>query len=248
MNKLNLELTKRIANQADHAEEIMRRVFDMTVTVPTYLISGMCGNDYDMKNAFSGTDVRGKNRVLAGAIHAAWGEWFTDHQAWHLLLDRERDVTKDMQFADTYNRSLYSGVKALTPFTVHAATKFFNDHLAVTPERRAKWLNDVLDRTGKDYRNHCTEFKTKMTLRSLDHGYGTVANELARALYAVCMHLNIDFAFNSFYTELRNNRVVDGNTYTLVEGLDMTFENHANGNTTLRISKDLAAQLNALIA
>ena len=105
---------------------------------------------------------------------------------------------------------------------------------------------DVLDRTGKDYKNHCTAFKSKMSLRGLD-SYGTVATEFLRAVYAVCAALGVECSFNLMYTELRNNRRIDGVPFALVEGLDLTLELHANGNTTLRVGKDLVSVLNDML-
>ena len=58
---------------------------------------------------------------------------------------------------------------------------------------------------------------------------------------------NVEAAREIDNTELRNNRRIDGVPFALVEGLDLTLELHANGNTTLRIGKGLVSALNDML-
>lgn len=245
MNTFNIELAIRIEKDVNSAEILFKDALDSLAVLPAYMTGAAFSPDFDLRAACKG-DRRAFNCLNAAFTHAAWGEFFTAHDAHHLILDRERVCQNAYRFADEQRRTLYNGVKQLTPFTYQNAWDFFNAHLHVTPERASKWLNDVLDRTGKDYKSHSTAFKSKMSLRGLD-SYGTVSSELARALYAVCLKLGVEFTFNSFYTELRNHNKIDGTQFAPVEGLDLTCEYHANGNTTLRIGKDLVTQLNAML-
>lgn len=245
MNTFNTELVKRIEADAADAARTFKSTMAALSALPSYMTGAAFSPDFDLRYACKG-DKMAFNRINEAFTHAAWSEFFTAHDAHHLILDRERACQNEYRFADEQRRSTYSGVKNLTPFTYTAAWDFFNAHLLVTDEKAAKWLHDVLDRTGKDYRNRNTAFKSKMSLRGLD-SYGTVSSELARALYAVCLRLSIDFTFNSFYAELRNHNKIDGTQFAPVEGLDLTCEYHANGNTTLRIGKELVNFLNELV-
>lgn len=245
MNTLNNALTARIEQETAAALAVTQEMFTLMTNTPKYITDNIVANDYDMRMALTG-DTRAQNTVLQGVMHGAWSEWLAAHDAHHLLLDREREVQHCLMFADSYRRTMYNGVKSLLPFTVVNATEFFNENLLVTPAKRAAWLNDVLERSGKDFRNHSTAFKAKMSLRGLD-SYGTVSNELARALYAACLELGIDFTFDKFYTELRNNRRIDGAQFALIDGLALTIEWHQNGNATVRIGKALVTQLNDMV-
>lgn len=245
MNTLNTQLVARLGTETIKAVADVTTAITVLNALPKYISSATFSPDFDLRSACEG-DKMALNRILEGIYHGAWNEFFTNHDAHHLIIDRERTVQNVYVFSDCTRRKKHQGVKTLITFTPEAATDFYNNHLAVTPEKRIKWLNDLLDRTGKDYKNHSTEFKAKMSLRGLD-SYGTVSSELGRAIFAVCLNLGIEFTFNSFYTELRNNNRIDGEQYKVVEGLDITFENHQNGNTTLRIGKDLVNKLNALI-
>lgn len=245
MNTLNNALTARIETETAAALIATQTLFATMISTPKYITDNIVANDYDMRMALTG-DKRAQNTVLQGVMHGAWSEWLTAHDAHHLLLDREREIQHSLMFADSYRRSMYNGVKSLLPFTATNAADFFNANLLVTPAKRAAWLNDVLERSGKDFRNHNTVFKSKMSLRGLD-SYGTVSNELARALYAACLELGIDFTFDKFYTELRNNRRIDGAQFALIDGLDLTIEWHQNGNATVRIGKALVTQLNDMV-
>lgn len=245
MTKFNIELAVKLENDANAARTALAATFGAMAAINKNLIDGIYAADYDMRTACAG-DKRAQLRVMDGITHAAWMEFFSTHDAHHLILDRERAIQQPYTFADSYKRHCYNGTQALTPFTAEAAGQFWRDNLQLTDARRAKWLNDVLDRTGKDYKNHCTAFKPKMSLRGLD-SYGTVATEFLRAVYAVCAALDVECSFNLMYTELRNNRRIDGVPFALVEGLDLTLELHANGNTTLRIGKDLVSVLNDML-
>lgn len=244
MNTFKNELAARIESDVAKSQIAFIAALDKLAALPAYMTDAAFSPDFDLRSACKG-DKFAFNRINAAFTHAAWSEFFTAHDAHHLIIDRERNCQNEYRYADEQRRNTYSGVKQLTPFTLAAASDFFDAHLSVTPERAAKWLNDMLDRTGKDYKNHSTAFKAKMSLRGLD-SYGTVSSELARALYAICVNLDVEFTFNSFYTELRNNNRIDGNQFKTVDGLDITYENHANGNTTLRIGKDLVTELNKL--
>ena len=245
MNILNTALAVKLENDVNAARTALASTFVAMTAINKDLVNGIYAADYDMRTACAG-DKRAQFRVMDGITHAAWMEFFSAHDAHQLILDRERVIQQPYTFADSYKRHCYNGTPALTPFTAEAAGKFWRDNLQLTDARRAKWLNDVLDRTGKDYKNHCTEFKAKMSLRGSD-AYGTVAAELLRAVYAVCAALGVECSFNLMYTELRNNRRIDGVPFALVEGLDLTLELHANGNTTLRIGKDLVSVLNDML-
>lgn len=245
MTKFNIELAVKLENDANAARTALAATFGAMAAINKNLIDGIYAADYDMRTACAG-DKRAQLRVMDGITHAAWMEFFSTHDAHHLILDRERVIQQPYTFADSYKRHCYNGTPSLAQFTAEAAGQFWRDNLQLTDARRAKWLNDVLDRTGKDYKNHCTAFKTKMSLRGLD-SYGTVATEFLRAVYAVCGALGVECSFNSMYTELRNNRRIDGVPFALVEGLDLTLELHANGNTTLRIGKGLVSALNDML-
>lgn len=245
MNTLNNALTARIETETLTAIVAIQEMFAVMASTPKYITDNIVANDYDMRMALTG-DKRAQNTVLQGVMHGAWSEWLAAHDAHHLLLDREREIQHCLMFADSYRRTMYNGVKSLLPFTVVNATEFFNENLLVTPAKRAAWLNDVLERSGKDFRNHNIAFKSKMSLRGLD-SYGTVSNELARALYAACLELGIDFTFDKFYTELRNNRRIDGAQFSVIDSLDLTIEWHQNGNATVRIGKALVTQLNDMV-
>lgn len=244
MNTFNTELAMRIESDVAASERAFKSTIEALSALPAYMTGAAFSPDFDLRSACKG-DKFAFNRIDAAFTSAAWGDFFTAHDAHHLILDRERACQNAYRYADEQRRNMYSGIKNLTPFTVAAASDFFNTHLHVNAERTAKWLNDLLDRTGKDYKNHSTAFKSKMSLRGLD-SYGTVSSEFARALYAVCLNVGNDFTFNSFYTELRNHNKIDGSQFAPVEGLDITCEYHANGNTTLRIGKDLVTRLNGL--
>lgn len=245
MNTLNAELTARIEKETLAALVAIQEMFASMANTPKYITDNIVASDYDMRMALTG-DKRAQNTVLQGVMHGAWSEWLAAHDAHHLLIDRERAAKHSLMFADSYRRAMYNGVKSLLPFTATNAADFFNANLLVTPAKRAAWLRDVLERSGKDFRNHNTAFKSKMSLRGLD-SYGTVSNELARALYAACLELGIDFAFDKFYTELRNNHRIDGAQFSVIDGLDLTLEWHKNGNATVRIGKALVAQLNDMV-
>lgn len=245
MTKFNIELAVKLENDVAAARTALAATFGAMTALNKNLIDGIYAADYDMRTACAG-DKRAQLRVMDGIPHAAWMEFFSAHDAHHLIIDREREAQRPHTFADAYKRSHYHGVSALMPFTAEAAGQFWQDNLRMTDARRAKWLRDVLDRTGKDYKNHCTAFKTKMSLRGLD-SYGTVATELLRAVYAACDALGVECSFNLMYTELRNNRRIDGVSFALVAGLDLTLELHANGNTTLRVGKDLVSVLNDML-
>ena len=245
MTKFNIELAVQLENDVAAARTALVATFGAMTALNKNLIDGIYAADYDMRTACAG-DKRAQLRVMDGIPHAAWMEFFSAHDAHHLIIDREREVQQPHTFADSYKRNNYQGVSALAPFTAEAAGQFWQDNLRMTDARRAKWLRDVLDRTGKDYKNHCTAFKTKMSLRGLD-SYGTVSSEFARALCAVCLSVGNEFTFNSFYSELRNRNKIDGSQFAPVEGLDLTLELHANGNTTLRVGKDLVRVLNDML-
>lgn len=245
MNTLNNALTARIETETAAALIATQALFAAMTSTPKYITDNIVANDYDMRMALTG-DKRAQNTVSQGVFHGAWSEWLSAHDAHHLLIDREREAQYCLMFADSYRRTMYNGVKSLLPFTATNAADFFNANLLVTPAKRAAWLNDVLERSGKDFRNHNTAFKSKMSLRGLD-SYGTVSNELARALYAACLALGINFTFDKFYTELRNNRRIDGAQFSLIDGLDLTIEWHQNGNATVRIGKALVTQLNDMV-
>ena len=244
MTTLDNALATKLENDVNAARAALNATFGVMASLNKELIDGTYAADYDMRTACAG-DKRAQLRVLDGIYHAAWLAFFSEHDAHHLILDRERVIQQPYTFADSYKRNYYNDVRALTPFTAEAAAQFWQDNLQITDARRAKWLHDVLDRTGKDYKNHCTAFKSKMTLRGLD-SYGTVATELLRAMYAACDALGVECTFNTMYTELRNNRRIDGVPFALVDSLGLTLELHANGNTTLRIDKTLVAALNEM--
>ena len=245
MTKFNIELAVQLENDVAAARTALAATFGAMTALNKNLVDGIYAADYDMRTACAG-DKRAQLRVMDGIPHAAWMEFFSAHDAHHLIIDRERVMQQPYTFADAYKRSCYNGTPSLMPFTAEAAGQFWQDNLRVTDARRAKWLRDVLDRTGKDYKNHCTAFKTKMSLRGLD-SYGTVATEVLRAVYAACDALGVECSFNLMYTELRNNRRIDGVPFALVAGLDLTLELHANGNTTLRAGKDLMSVLNDML-
>lgn len=244
MNTLNVALTQKIATDVLASKNTLTAALGALSSMPAYATAVLFSPDYDLRSACKG-DKRATNSLVESLTHAAWREFFSEHDAHHLLLNRERDVQNVYTFSDDSRRSHYNGVRQLHEFTFEAAQDFFNKYLLVNDQKAAIFLSELLDRTGKDYRNHCTAFKTKMSLRGLD-SYGTVADELARAVYAICLKLGIDFTFNAFYTELRNKNKIDGNAFNVVEGLEMTFEYHANGNATMRLGKELVTRLNDL--
>ena len=244
MTTLITTLAAKLEIDVNAARTALAATFGAMTALNKNLIDGIYAADYDMRTACAG-DKRAQLRVMDGITHAAWMEFFSAHDAHHLIIDRERVIQQPYTFADSYKRYCYNGTPSLAQFTAEAAGQFWRDNLQLTDARRAKWLSDVLDRTGKDYKNHSTAFKTKMSLRGLD-SYGTVATEFLRAVYAVCAALGVECSFNLMYTELRNNRRIDGVPFALVDGLDLTLELHANGNTTLRIGKDLMDALNEM--
>lgn len=246
MTKFNIELAVKLENDVAATRTALAATFGAMTALNKNLIDGIYAADYDMRTACAG-DKRAQLRVMDGITHAAWMEFFSAHDAHHLIIDRERVIQQPYTFADSYKRYCYNGTPSLAQFTAEAAGQFWRDNLQLTDARRAKWLSDVLDRTGKDYKNHSTAFKTKMSLRGLD-SYGTVASEFLRAVYAVCAALGVECSFNFMYAELRNNRRIDGVPFALVDGLDLTLELHANGNTTLRIGKDLVSALNGMLS
>ena len=245
MTKFNIELAVKLENDVAATRTALAATFGAMTALNKNLIDGIFAADYDMRTACAG-DKRAQLRVMDGITHAAWMEFFSAHDAHHLIIDRERVIQQPYTFADSYKRYCYNGTQSLAQFTAEAAGQFWRDNLQLTDARRAKWLNDVLDRTGKDYKNHCTAFKPKMSLRGMD-SYGTVATEFLRAVYAVCVALGVECSFNFMYAELRNNRRIDGVPFALVDGLDLTLELHANGNTTLRIGNDLVNALNEML-
>lgn len=245
MNTFNIELVKKIEVDLTESTKVMNALFSQTKVLPKYMTEHVAMGDYDMRKAFEG-DTRNIKCVVRGLTHASWSRFFSDHNAHHLIIDREVAVQHKYVFADNYKRTLYNNISELEEFNYTNAWDFFNDHLLVNNDKCSKWLKEMLERTGKDYRNCNTEFKAKMSLRGLD-SYGCVSREVARALFAACKFLHIEFTFDEFYTNIRNNRRIDGNQFNVIEGLDMTFELHQNGNTTVRIGKDLVKHLNDLI-
>lgn len=245
MNTFKAELVKTIENELQTSKDTLTVSLDMMKSLPKYMSEAVAGGDYEMRRAYEG-EARNIMYVISGLTHAAWSKFFSEHHAHHLIIDREESCKRPYMFADSYKRTFYSGVKELVAFNQENAEDFYNAHLLVNVEKTSKWLGEVLDRTGKDYKSCNKEFKTKMTLRNLD-SYGHVGRELARALFAVCKLMNIEFSFDKYYTELRNNRVIDGEKFKVIDELDITFEKHQNGNTTLRIGKELVEQLNKLI-
>ncbi|UJE34781.1 hypothetical protein vBAbaPP1_169 [Acinetobacter phage vB_AbaM_P1] len=245
MNTFNVELVKKIESDLATSKVVVMDALTAMQKVPSYMSEHIANADYTMRQALVGNNSSIAS-VLSGLTHAAWSEFFDNHLAHHLIIDRECVATNKHVFADTYKRSLYNGVNELVEFNQDNAKEFFNDFLNVDRARCSKWLKEVLERTGKDWKNSSKEFKTKMTLRGLD-SYGTVSRELGRTLFAVCKHLGLEFTFNKYYTELRNHSKINGDKFKVNDDLDITFEYHQNGNTTLRISKDLVDMLNGML-
>lgn len=245
MNTFNTELVKKIETDLAASKIIVMDALIAMQKVPSYLSEHVAEADYTMRQAFLGNNSSVAS-VLSGLTHAAWSEFFSNHLAHHLIIDREYVAQHKYVFADSYKRTTYNGIKELVEFNQANAEEFFNDFLNVDRVKCSKWLKDLLERTGKDWKNSSKEFKSKMTLRGLD-SYGTVSRELGRTLFAVCKHLGLDFTFDKYYTELRNHSKINGDKFKVNDDLDITFEYHQNGNTTLRISKDLVDLLNGLL-
>lgn len=239
------QIANAIANQHRDASVALAAIINSGAMLHGAFADSVSFADFDLRQALKG-DKRAIASVSQGVDHTAWTEFFSAHDAHHLLLNRERRVQHGYMFADSYRRSFYNDIKTLTPYTVGSAREFFDAHLSLTPARAAEWLNCLLERTGKDYRSHCTQFKTKMSVRSMD-SYGNTAHEFARAVYVMAALTGVPFTFDSLYTELRNNRTIDGTAFDVCNGLGVTLEWHANGNATLRLSKELVNSLNAAI-
>ncbi|AZF88549.1 hypothetical protein TAC_0161 [Acinetobacter phage TAC1] len=245
MNTFNIELVKKIESDLATSKVVVMDALTAMQKVPSYLSEHVAEADYTMRQAFLGNNSSIAS-VLSGLTHAAWSEFFSNHLTHYLIIDRECVATNKYTFADSYKRTTYSGVKELVEFNQANAEEFFNEFLNIDRAKCSKWLKGLLERTGKDWKNSSTEFKTKMTLRGLD-SYGTVSRELGRTLFAVCKHLGLDFTFDKYYTELRNHNKINGDKFKVNDDLDITFEYHQNGNTTLRIDKDLVKLLNDLL-
>lgn len=245
MNTFNVELVNKIESDLVKSKALVMDALNIMKCVPSYLSEHVAEADYTMRQAFIGNNSSIAS-VLSGLTHAAWSEFFSEHLAHYLIIDRECIATNKYTFADSYKRTLYNGVKELVEFNQENALEFFNDFLNIDNAKCSEWLKNLLERTGKDWKNSSKEFKTKMTLRGLD-SYGTVSRELGRTLFAVSKLLGLEFTFDKYYTELRNHNVINGDKFKVIDDLDITFEYHQNGNTTLRLGKDLVNLLNGLL-
>lgn len=244
-NTFNADLVKRIVVDVADATRITKSLIQSAAALPKYMTDNIASEDYTMRMAMQGNKSC-EMRVIEGLTHGAWTEFFAQHNAHHLLINGENAVMNKYVYADSVQRKHYNDVKELVQFNYVNAWDFFNDHLHITPARRSQWLTKLLGYTGANWKKRSDTFKTKLTMRDLD-SYGIVSRELARSVYAICLALNIEFTFDKLYTELRNNRRIDGTQFYLIDGLELTVELHMNGNSTLRMSKELVDQLNAML-
>lgn len=245
-NLFNAELTAKLDAQAAQARERIAAVLNTAAQLPSFIIDNVFVDDYTLCRAITAADTRAAKSVMQGIESGVWREFLRQHLAHHLILDREHSVIHKYVFSSSNKRDYYNDIRELVPFSYKEALQFHADNLLITPEKRKKWLMDILERTGSDWRKANTCFKAKMTLRGLDV-YGARAAEFARCVYSVCLAVGLDFTFDKFYTELRNNRQINGEAFGLIDGLGLTLEWHQNGNTTLRIDKALVSTLNAII-
>ena len=91
MTKFNIELAVKLENDANAARAALVATFGAMAAINKNLIDGIYAADYDMRTACAG-DKRAQLRVMDGITHAAWMEFFSTHDAHHLIIDRERVI------------------------------------------------------------------------------------------------------------------------------------------------------------
>ena len=188
-----------------------------------------------------------KQSLIDAAHHAAWSAFFSEYGVYHENSSVEYGrLTAPYLFNDSIRRRYAGDIKALVPFNVDNASTVYAQHIADTTERTAARLNAMLDNCGASWKKRPPKFAAKMTLRSID-GYGDNTRELGVFMRQVCRIVGIDFTYNDFWANMRNNRRIDGAQFSPVEGAPVTLELHANGNATLRIGAALVTALNAAI-
>lgn len=246
MINFNLEHATQLQNRATNDVVKINSMLAVIGTMSDDTIQALFADAYDFRMWKQYPNI--KLKLIDAAHHAAWSAFFGEYDIYSTMENREYNAAvAPYTFADSYKRSYYGDVKALTPFTVDAARDFFNAHIVDTKARRKQATTAMLDHCGASYKNSPDKFSAKMTFRGYD-----AYNDASRVLlnfYRVASWLHgVDFSVKTFNLELRNTVRVDGTQVTLVDGLPITLEKSANGNATLRMSKDIAALLNGIAA
>lgn len=217
--------------------------------MPTELADTIFYDDYTLRNIARGDSSANERARLASAPdHATWKQFLAAHDAYYLCdaYDMLRVDDMPLMYVDAQHRSI-DRERELAVFNRENATAVWENEIFVDNAKIKVFLGNLLARCGKSYLESPTLFSSRMTLRGLD-AYGGVCTEFARALYAMCLIMSTDdFSFQSFFTEMRNNRAVDGTAFVPCDGINLTVELQKSGNATLRLSKELVARLNAFL-
>lgn len=244
MNTFNLATATQLQNRAENDLVRITSMLAVIGTMSDDAKQALFADAYDFRSFQTYTNI--KQKLLDAAHHAAWTAFFGEYSIYSTMENRAYNTAvAPYLFADSFKRSYYGDVKALTPFTVDAARDFFNAHIADTTARRKHAVMAMLDHCGASYRNTPDKFSAKMTFRGFD-AYNDASRVLLNFYRVVSWLHGVKFSVNTFNLALRNMCRIDGEQVTLVDDLPITLERNANGNATLRLTKEIAALLNGV--
>lgn len=226
------QLVQRVQHDCLTIEKLVEQIEAMSKDCKDTLFS----LDYSLRTIGQHTYSLKPKTLLDCAHHAAWASFFSEYNLYSCLIGREyTEAIKNYQFCNTQKREYYNTVNELIPFTVENSQAFFDKFIQDTPEKRAKVMKDFLGACGVDWRKQPKQVAKKMTLRGFK-SFGGNAQEFGLFIRLACWLHGVDFSWDKFWTEARNNNCIDGSQFELQHGLPITAERHANGNTTLRIN------------
>lgn len=244
MITFNAQLAIEIMHTAMADHDRILGVLDAVINLDAETRSVLLYDDYDMRSFEKYPAV--KRRLLDAAQHAAWSKFFASYELYSALGDSDyRKATRDYLFTNPSRREA-ANKDGLVTFTPDEARRFFDAHIADTTKRRHADNDALLDACGADWKKRPAKYSASMTLRNMDAWCGNSVH-LGRVVRQACWIMGVEFSYTKYWTEVRNNRTVDGVPFELQHGLDMTIELRQNGNATLRMSKDVAAALNQFV-
>lgn len=226
------QLVQRVQQDCLTIENLVEQIEAMSKECKDVLFS----LDYSLRTIGQHTHSLQPKTLLDCAHHAAWGIFFSEYDLYSCLIGREyNEAVKRYLFCNTQKRDYYNDIKELVPFTSDNAQAFFDEIIRDTPEKRAKVMKEFLGSCGTEWRKQPKQVAKKMTLRGFET-YGGNSQEFGLFLRLACWLHGVEFSWDKFWTEARNNTRIDGSQFELQHGLPVTAERHANGNTTLRIN------------
>lgn len=252
MNTVIENLLKQYAQDLEQSKQLIAYALQ---NKDSFLIQSVTLVDSDLRWAVEqGKESSLVRNITNGIRHAAWKAYFNEISlSKQLTTDKYWKAIKEYGFDNAEKRRLINGVTEIKDFTLENIEEFNNKFLTISEAEQVKALNDILYRTGKDYRSHNSEFKTRQTFVGKVSGGEkpcvdwNFADELANALSAINYFRGIQMDAD-YIGQMRNTlkeRKEWNEEVVITEGISYVLKTSLS--VELRIDKSILPLINSKV-